>query len=150
MENLKPDISYLVAAHNAAPWIESAIRSALSQRGVRVEVIVADDASSDTTLAIVGRLAAEDARVISISRPISGGPAAARNSALMHARGEWIGILDADDWGAVVALPTAQPRGERKKSSGLSGQGALARVQHATVGTPGNKYRRCRENRGIG
>ena len=93
----EPDISYLVAAYNAAPWIESAIQSALDQSDVRVEIIVADDASTDQTLAIVQQMAEKDARVVLIRRPISGGPAAARNSALTEARGKWIGILDADD-----------------------------------------------------
>ena len=96
------DISFLMAAHNAAPWIETAIRSALDQAGVAVEVLVVDDGSTDGTASVLARLAAADPRI----RPIPldaahthapRGPSAARNAALAAARGRWVAILDADD-----------------------------------------------------
>ncbi|MCJ2094659.1 glycosyltransferase [Methylobacterium sp. J-072] len=96
------DISFLMAAHNAAPWIETAIRSALDQAGVAVEILVVDDGSVDGTASVVARLAAEDPRIRRI--PLDGaqtgaprGPSAARNAALKAARGRWLAILDADD-----------------------------------------------------
>ena len=91
-----PKITYIMAAYNAAPWIEAAISSALGQTGVEIEVVVVDDASSDETPAIVAALAT-DPRVVFIRRDTGGGPAAARNMALARATGDWIGILDADD-----------------------------------------------------
>lgn len=92
-----PDISFIVAAHNASPWIERALVSALGQTGVDVEVVVADDGSKDDTNMIVTRLGAVDPRVRLLARDASGGPAAARNLALSHATGDWVAILDADD-----------------------------------------------------
>ncbi|MCJ2056408.1 glycosyltransferase [Methylobacterium sp. J-048] len=96
------DISFLMAAHNAAPWIETAIRSALDQVGVTVEILVVDDGSVDGTASVVARLAAEDPRIRRI--PLDGaqpgaprGPSTARNAALKAARGRWLAILDADD-----------------------------------------------------
>ncbi len=69
--------------------------SALSQSGVSVEVIVADDASTDTTGTIVTGFG--DLRVRYQRLPVNGGPAAARNAAMELAQGKWIAVLDADD-----------------------------------------------------
>ena len=92
-----PDVSFVIAAFNAAPYVEAAIGSALAQRDVTVEVIVVDDASSDTTAAVVASIAARDARVTLVRRETNGGPSACRNEAMRRARGTWIAILDADD-----------------------------------------------------
>ncbi len=92
-----PEISFVVAAHDAAPWIEAALASALAQTGVTVEVVVIDDGSRDDTAARVAALAQRDPRVHLLRRPVAGGPSAARNAGLAAARGDWIAILDADD-----------------------------------------------------
>lgn len=92
-----PDLSFVMAAHDAAPWIEAAIASALAQAGVTVEVIVVDDASRDDTAARVQAMADTDPRVLLVRRTRGGGASAARNLALERARGTWIAILDADD-----------------------------------------------------
>lgn len=92
-----PDLSFVMAAFNAAPWIEAAIASALAQDGVTVEVIVVDDASRDDTAARVQAIADADPRVVLLRRAEGGGASAARNLALDRARGTWIAILDADD-----------------------------------------------------
>lgn len=92
-----PDLSFVTAAFNAAPWIEAALASALDQHDVSVEVVVVDDASTDDTAARVAALAARDPRVILIQRERSGGPSTARNLAIDRARGTWIAVLDADD-----------------------------------------------------
>ena len=91
------DISFVVAAHNVAPFIAEAVRSGLAQRDCRIEVIVVDDASSDDTAAIVEDLCRHDSRVRLVRRPRSGGAAAARNDGFALAAGEWIAVLDGDD-----------------------------------------------------
>jgi succinoglycan biosynthesis protein ExoO len=91
------DVSYIVAAYNAAPFIADAIASALDQRGAAIEVVVADDVSRDDTAAIVEGIAARDGRVRLLRMPRNGGPSAARNAAIAAARGRWIAVLDADD-----------------------------------------------------
>jgi succinoglycan biosynthesis protein ExoO len=96
-ENAGPDVSFVVAAYNAGPFIEAAIASALAQTGVTIEVIVVDDASSDDTPAIVAVVAAKDPRVTLIRRTSNGGPSVSRNEAMRKARGAWIAVLDADD-----------------------------------------------------
>ena len=86
-----------MANYNGAAHIEGAIRSALRQTFADLEVLVVDDASSDDSLEIVQRLAAEDTRLRWATLARNGGPAAARNRGLDLARGRWVAILDSDD-----------------------------------------------------
>jgi len=90
-------ISFLMANYNGSRFLEVAVASALAQRGVEVEVIIADDCSTDDSAKIAMRLAQDDPRVRFVALPCNGGPAAARNAALDAARGEWVAVLDNDD-----------------------------------------------------
>lgn len=92
-----PLVSILVPAFNAEAFIADAICSALAQTEAAIEVLVADDASSDATARIVADLAAQDSRVRLLRSAVNRGPGSARNRALEAARGEWIALLDADD-----------------------------------------------------
>ena len=91
------DVSVLVAAWNAEATIGRAVRSALDQRDIGVEVIVVDDASDDGTAACLASLAAAEPNLRVLRQPRNTGPAAARNRALDLATAPWITILDADD-----------------------------------------------------
>ncbi len=53
----EPWVSVLIPARNEASAIRQAVRSALSSRGVNVEVVVLDDRSDDATAAIVADMA---------------------------------------------------------------------------------------------
>ncbi|MEZ5816216.1 MAG: glycosyltransferase family 2 protein [Hyphomicrobiaceae bacterium] len=93
----QPDVSFIMAAHNASEHIVEALESALSQDDVDVEVIVADDCSSDDTREKVRARAASSGGVRLVELARQRGPSAARNAALEVARGQWLAILDADD-----------------------------------------------------
>ncbi|WP_158554903.1 glycosyltransferase family 2 protein [Methylovirgula sp. 4M-Z18] len=90
-----PNVSVIVAAWNAAGFIGNALRSALAQQGVTLEVLVIDDASTDATVQVVEAL--NDQRIRCIRLPTNQGPAGARNAGLAAAQGEWVAVLDADD-----------------------------------------------------
>src|SRR5215211_8561320 len=62
-----------------------------------LEIVIVDDASTDATLEIAGRIAARDSRVRVLHNERNSGPSVSRNRAIAAARGEWIAILDADD-----------------------------------------------------
>jgi succinoglycan biosynthesis protein ExoO len=94
-ETLMPDVSFVIAAYNARETIGLAIESALAQVGVAVEVVVADDCSTDGTAELVRYFG--DPRVRLVERSQNGGPGAARNDAIAAARGRWIAVLDSDD-----------------------------------------------------
>jgi glycosyltransferase involved in cell wall biosynthesis len=90
-----PQLSVVIPAFNAARYIEQAVRSALTQTDLTVEVIVVDDGSTDETAARAGAIDSE--RVQVRSQP-NRGPAAARNAGVRVATGEFLAFLDADDW----------------------------------------------------
>ncbi|CCE99839.1 glycosyltransferase family 2 protein [Sinorhizobium fredii] len=91
----EPDVTFVVAAYNAADTITRAVGSALAQEGVTVEVVVVDDCSSDATVALV--TAIDDPRVRLIALERNRGPGGARNAGFEAARGRWIAVLDSDD-----------------------------------------------------
>ncbi len=91
------DATVIVAAWRAEKTLVRAIESALAQDGLTLEVIVADDASTDGTHAVAQEMAARHARVRVLRLDVNGGPSAARNAAISAARGRWIAVLDADD-----------------------------------------------------
>lgn len=90
-------LSVAIPAHNAQGSIERCLASILDQDGVDLEVIVADDCSTDDTAAIVERFARADGRVRLVRRSENGGEGPARNSAIEEATGEWLLCVDADD-----------------------------------------------------
>src|SRR5919107_4901208 len=92
-----PYVSVIVPAYNVAGYLERALDSALAQTMSDLEVIVVDDASSDTTFEVASSVAARDARVRLLRNENNRGPSASRNRAMHAARGEWIALLDGDD-----------------------------------------------------
>lgn len=92
-----PRVSVLIAAYNAATYIEYALDSVVAQTIDDWEILVADDGSSDNTCAVVERRAVADPRIRLLRAECNGGPSAARNRAIDDARGDWVAVLDADD-----------------------------------------------------
>ncbi len=87
-------VSVIIPARNEAPRIDAVVRAVLDQAasGSRVEVLVADDGSTDGTASLAARAGA---RVL----PTGGGegnPAAARNLAAREATGDILLFLDGD------------------------------------------------------
>ena len=90
-----PDVSVIIPTYNRVSMLEEALASVFSQEfdGV-VEVIVVDDNSQDGTSEIVGRKY-PNVRLISLKQNV--GPSAARNRAILEAKGKYIAFLDSDD-----------------------------------------------------
>ncbi|WP_321340354.1 glycosyltransferase family A protein [Breoghania sp.] len=92
-------LSVLMPAYNAEQTIASALRSLLRQRdAAEMEILVADDGSSDRTVEIVSDLAREAPEIRLIARPHAG-ISATRNACLaaMPADTDFVAFLDADD-----------------------------------------------------
>lgn len=92
-----PTVSVIMANYRGGATIARALQSVLSQTMADLEVIVADDASADDSVAVVSAIMAQDSRVRLIAAEQNGGPARTRNLALAEARGQWIAIVDSDD-----------------------------------------------------
>ncbi|WP_158625588.1 glycosyltransferase family 2 protein [Corallococcus carmarthensis] len=86
----------VIPAFNVERYLGAALASALGQTVEDVEVVVVDDGSTDGTVAVARGQG--DARVRVFENERNQGPARTRNVAIEQARGEWIAILDADDW----------------------------------------------------
>lgn len=93
----RPAVTFAIASYNCLPYLADAVRSALDQRAVDVEVIIVDDASTDGSWVLAKSLAKSDNRIRAFRLPKNLGPAGARNVALDEARGRWFAILDSDD-----------------------------------------------------
>ena len=88
-----PLISCIVPVFNGEHYLREALESIFTQTYRPLEVIVADDGSTDGTAAIVAEYSE---RVRHLGQPNTGAPAA-RNLGLRAACGEFIAFLDADD-----------------------------------------------------
>ena len=91
-----PLVSVVVAAFNAADFIEETCRSVIQQTYSAWELIVVDDGSTDGTGDIVQSLVRSDPR-LRLIRQRNGGVAAARNAGIAAASGGFLCVLDADD-----------------------------------------------------
>jgi succinoglycan biosynthesis protein ExoO len=91
------DFSVIIPAYNVSGIIRRAIRSAAAQTLPPLEILVIDDCSTDNTVEVVKALGQEIPSLRFLSTPANGGPSAARNVGLREAKGDWIGLLDADD-----------------------------------------------------
>ncbi|MGX7041321.1 glycosyltransferase family 2 protein [Leuconostoc lactis] len=94
-ESFSPLVSIIIPVYNGENTIERAIKSALQQSYVHIEVIVVDNGSNDGTIELVKKLAVTDQRLhLAESKK---GRSIARNKGLELARGKYINFLDADD-----------------------------------------------------
>lgn len=91
-------ISVIIPVYNAEKFLENAVNSALEQEET-VEVILAEDNSSDNSLNVCIALEEKHDAVHMVRHPDSGnhGAGATRNLALRNASMEYIAFLDADD-----------------------------------------------------
>lgn len=88
-------VSVILPVYNGASLAADAVRSVLNQTHRHLELLVVDDGSTDGTTEILKKNFS-DHRIRFITRP-NGGVAAARNTGLNTALGEWIAFIDQDD-----------------------------------------------------
>ncbi|KAF0232874.1 MAG: family 2 glycosyl [Desulfovibrionaceae bacterium] len=94
MRRASPLVTVLMTVRNGEPYVRQAAKSALEQTMGDLELLVVDDASTDSSLDSIRALGDDRVRIILNGRP---GRTSALNEGLRHARGEFVAILDADD-----------------------------------------------------
>jgi glycosyltransferase involved in cell wall biosynthesis len=92
-----PRVSVLVPIYNAERYLEQCLASVVSQSLQNIEVLCINDGSSDSSQAIIGRFAAADERVQILDGP-NAGYGKALNRGLAAATGEYISIVESDDY----------------------------------------------------
>jgi glycosyltransferase involved in cell wall biosynthesis len=88
----RPLVSVIMAAFNSEKYVGAALESVLAQDWEPFEVVVVDDGSQDRTAEIVRSFPG-----IRYVRQENAGPAAARNAAIAHSKGELVANFDSDD-----------------------------------------------------
>lgn len=99
---MNPKVSVIIPAYNTEAYITRAIESALGQTEANIEVIVVDDASTDATVEVTKGISDKRLKVLVNQQNL--GASGARNRAIREAQGEWIALLDSDDWYAPERL----------------------------------------------
>ena len=91
-------VSVIIPAYNSANTIIRALQSVAAQTLAPLEIIVVDDASTDTTHDLVTTFASSSSIPVRVvTQTINSGPSAARNAGWDRAIGDYIAFLDADD-----------------------------------------------------
>lgn len=89
--------SIIMPAYNASKYIREAIDSVVNQSYKNWELIIVDDGSTDNTVSIIENNYS-DKRIILIKQEHKGTAGATRNTALNFVKGEYVQILDSDDY----------------------------------------------------
>lgn len=95
-------MSVVIPVKNVARWLPEALDSVLGQRGVKTQIIVVDNGSTDDSFTIAQAYADKHSAIEVVSHP-HGGTGGARNAGVARARGELLTFADPDD----IVLPGA-------------------------------------------
>lgn len=90
-------VSVIMPSLNVGRYIEKCIESVMGQSLKEIEIIAVDAGSEDGTLEILERAAAKDGRIRIINSPVKS-YGYQMNLGLKAAQGEYIGIVETDDW----------------------------------------------------
>ncbi len=93
----QPKVSIIVPIYGVEKYIHECVDSILAQTLKEIEIILVDDGSKDNCPAIVDEYAKKDSRIIAIHQE-NGGYGKAVNHGLKVATGEYIGIVESDDF----------------------------------------------------
>ncbi|MBC8140121.1 MAG: glycosyltransferase family 2 protein [Armatimonadetes bacterium] len=99
---MTPLVSTVIPTRNRAAMLAFAVRSALAQTDangdpVSQEIIIADDCSTDNTLAVALALKQEQPERVRYRRVQTGTPGGTRNAGAKFATGKYLAFLDDDD-----------------------------------------------------
>lgn len=97
MNQEKTMISVIVPVYNTETYLVTCLDSLTAQTYPNLEILLIDDASTDSSRRICEDYAAGDARLKVFHFPENRGPSAARNEGIRRAEGEFISFVDADD-----------------------------------------------------
>lgn len=91
-----PMFSVIVPVYNHEAYLAEALDSILRQTAGDYEIVVVDDGSKDRSGQIADDYASRHPQIRVVHQP-NAGLAAARNTGIANARGQWMALLDSDD-----------------------------------------------------
>lgn len=92
-----PAVSVLIPCYNAEKYLRQCLDSVVGQTLKDLEILCINDGSTDSTLSIMREYAARDSRIRILDKPNSG-YGDSMNKALDMATGEYLGLVESDDW----------------------------------------------------
>lgn len=92
-----PLLSIIVPVYNILEYLPRCVHSITAQTYTNLEILLIDDGSTDGTGQLCDELAKEDVR-IKVLHKENGGSSSARNLGIAHAKGEYLGFIDSDDY----------------------------------------------------
>lgn len=123
---METKVSIIICSYNRANYISQALDSILEQSYIDFEVIIIDDASSDNTEEVVNRYLALDTRIKYFKNEKNLGIARSRNKGVILSQGEYIAMLDSDDyWLGADKLRKQIEILEADKEIGIIGTGII-------------------------
>ena len=90
-------VSIIVPAYNAEQYLRQCLDSIVAQTMEDIQIICINDGSKDGTLAIMQEYASSDFRVLVVDKPNTG-YGHSMNVGVSQATGEYIGIVESDDY----------------------------------------------------
>lgn len=94
---MQPQVSVIIPVYNKESYLRESVESVLVQSVEELEILLIDDGSTDTSLAICEELAKEDSRIRVIHKE-NEGPGVTRNLGIQESKGKYISFVDADDY----------------------------------------------------
>lgn len=91
-------ISVIVPVYNVEKYLKRCLDSIISQNLKEIEILIINDCSPDNSLKIIQEYMRKDERIILINKEKNEGISSARNSGVKIAKGEYILMIDSDDW----------------------------------------------------
>ena len=101
---MPPILSIVVPVYNVAPWINQCLESVAGCHQDNIEIVVVDDHSSDESIDQARRFLSRYSNIKLIENPNNVGLGETRNIGLRSASGEFVMLLDSDDWIAQEAI----------------------------------------------
>lgn len=92
-----PKVSIIIPTYNVEQYLKECLDSVINQTLKDIEIICVDDGATDNSGKILDEYAAKDSRIKVIHKE-NGGYGKAMNVGIDNATGEYIGIVEPDDW----------------------------------------------------
>ena len=100
-----PKVSILVPICNVERYLRECLNSLVNQTLREIEIICINDGSTDSSLSIIREYERRDERIVVIDKPNSG-YGDSMNKGIDLARGEYIGIVESDDFASLNMFET--------------------------------------------
>ncbi|MFC5401735.1 glycosyltransferase family 2 protein [Cohnella soli] len=126
-------VSVIMPVFNVESYLRECLDSLVSQTLTEIEVICINDCSTDRSLEILNEYATKDNRIIIINNKENIGAAKSRNIGLLEAKGEYLAILDSDDFCDIRMLEIAYGRCVEENAD--LGTYDYAKFNHSTKST---------------